>query len=829
VKCTIENPGIRRFVWEHFQNLNRIVQRMKYAGGTFSGKKLVLCAEEVTVVGHVCTIEGRIADRSRVAAIKDWGPCQTLTEVRAFLGTIGVCRIFIKNFSHRAAPLTELTKKDAPFVFGPEQIAAQNELKKALLESPALRPIDYKSPAPVVLAVDTSYLAIGAHLCQCDEKDPKRRYYNRFESITLNDRERRFSQAKLEIYGLYRALSKLKMYLIGVRNFVVEVDAKYIKGMLRNPDIAPSASVNRWILGILTFHFQLVHVPGAKHGPDGLSRRPQQPDDEDVDYSIGTEEFEDWIDHLYGFVHIINDSPLAQLRTIRKRRIAKFPKKTVASVYTNSFIKPTDQISYDVVPRTPGARQEDEKLPAVIKFHDDLQRPDDMTDGEYTSFVRYCMRFFVDKLKLWRRHPLGAHKLVVPQGRRLQIMSDCHDDIGHKGYYPTRSIILERFWWPHMHEDIQWFVKSCHYCQERQIKQIKIPPVVATPAPIFAKAYIDTMHMSPSRGYKYIVQARCSLTHYPEYKALKKETAQTLGDWIFEDIICRWGALSEIVSDNGSAFVKALEHLSKKYKINYIRISGYNSRANGIVERPHFDVRQSLLKSVDGEERKWASALHQVFWAERVTVRRRLGVSPYFAVTGTHPLLPLDIIEATYLVPPPTSLLTTTDLIARRAIELQKRRQQVRQLFKKVLQARVDAARRFEKENKATIKNFDFKRGDLVLMRNTAIEKSLDRKMHQRYLGPYVVIDRNKGGAYLLCELDGSVFDRPVAAFRVIPYFARTAIELPEDALDASKARLKQLRESESQGDDDDDDDGQTDDADVQEGDEDSDGEDPDN
>jgi hypothetical protein len=27
-----ENPGIRRVVWEHFQNLNRVVQRMKYCG-----------------------------------------------------------------------------------------------------------------------------------------------------------------------------------------------------------------------------------------------------------------------------------------------------------------------------------------------------------------------------------------------------------------------------------------------------------------------------------------------------------------------------------------------------------------------------------------------------------------------------------------------------------------------------------------------------------------------------------------------------------------------------------------------------------------------------
>ena len=47
-----ENTGIRRFVWEHFQGLNRVVQRMKYSGGTFSGFKSILCAPEITVVGH---------------------------------------------------------------------------------------------------------------------------------------------------------------------------------------------------------------------------------------------------------------------------------------------------------------------------------------------------------------------------------------------------------------------------------------------------------------------------------------------------------------------------------------------------------------------------------------------------------------------------------------------------------------------------------------------------------------------------------------------------------------------------------------------------------
>ena len=137
-----ENSGIRRFIWEHFQNVNRIVQQMKYSGGTFSGKKLLVCACEITVVGHVCTPEGRILDPVSVDKIVNWGPCADLSEVRAFLGTVGVVQVFIRNFARLAHPLTSLTCKDTPFIFGLEQISTQDVLKTALLSSPALRPID---------------------------------------------------------------------------------------------------------------------------------------------------------------------------------------------------------------------------------------------------------------------------------------------------------------------------------------------------------------------------------------------------------------------------------------------------------------------------------------------------------------------------------------------------------------------------------------------------------------------------------------------------------------------------------------------------------------
>ena len=86
---------------------------------------------------------------------------------------------------------------------------------------------------------------------------------------------------------------------------------------------------------------------------------------------------------------------------------------------------------------------------------------------------------------------------------------------------------------------------------------------------------------------------------------------------------------------------------------------------------------------------------YSVFWAERVTVRKRMGCSPYFAVTGAHPVLLFDISEATYLQPAPTSILSMTDLIAQHAIALQKRSEDVEKLYLKVYRARLKAAVRF--------------------------------------------------------------------------------------------------------------------------------------
>ena len=92
--------------------------------------------------------------------------------------------------------------------------------------------------------------------------------------------------------------------------------------------------------------------------------------------------------------------------------------------------------------------------------------------------------------------------------------------------------------------------------------------------------------------------------------------------------------------------------------------------------------------------------------------------------------------------------------------------------------------------------NYNFEQGNLVLMRNTQIEKALNQKMRAWYLGPLIVIDRNYRGAYILCEPDGSVLHRPVAAFWLLPYLAQKSIPLPLNFLNIDSEQLEALRQS---------------------------------
>ena len=67
--------------------------------------------------------------------------------------------------------------------------------------------------------------------------------------------------------------------------------------------------------------------------------------------------------------------------------------------------------------------------------------------------------------------------------------------------------------------------------------------------------------------------------------------------------------------------------------------------------------------------------------------------------------------------------------------------------------------------------NFNFQPGSLVLVWNSQIEESLNRKTKPRYIGPMVIVWRTKSLSYPVAELDGIQSELQVASFCLIPYF----------------------------------------------------------
>src|SRR4029077_20113934 len=86
------------------------------------------------------------------------------SEVRAFLGLAGYYRKFMKRFSEVAGPLTDLTRDEVEFRWGPREEEAFVALKRGLESAPTLALPDMEKP--FVINTDASGYALGPVLQQ---------------------------------------------------------------------------------------------------------------------------------------------------------------------------------------------------------------------------------------------------------------------------------------------------------------------------------------------------------------------------------------------------------------------------------------------------------------------------------------------------------------------------------------------------------------------------------------------------------------------------------------------------------------------------------------
>lgn len=91
--------SIRRYVFEHIQNLDKVLADLERASVTIAGAKSQFCQAGLKIVGYICDANGRHPDTSKVLKILNWPECTDVTSARAFMGVCIYYRIWIKDFA----------------------------------------------------------------------------------------------------------------------------------------------------------------------------------------------------------------------------------------------------------------------------------------------------------------------------------------------------------------------------------------------------------------------------------------------------------------------------------------------------------------------------------------------------------------------------------------------------------------------------------------------------------------------------------------------------------------------------------------------------------
>lgn len=158
------------------------------------------------------------------------------------------------------------------------------------------------------------------------------------------------------------------------------------------------------------------------------------------------------------------------------------------------------------------------------------------------------------------------------------------------------------------------------------------------------------MKMPKTRGKEWLVACRDDLSGVTECEALSKDNAKAIAKFFYQNIILRYGTVLEVVTDNGPSFQKDFKKLLKDYGVKLITISPYNSQANGVVERRHYNIREALVKLCKGDLSQWPLMVSAACYADHITIRRATGFSPFYLLHGVHPFLPSDLADATFMV-----------------------------------------------------------------------------------------------------------------------------------------------------------------------------------
>ena len=218
----------------------------------------------------------------------EWPRPQNVKDVRSFLGLAGFYRRFIKQFSLKARPLTDLTRDGIVWSWGEKEEKAFVTLKRSLVVAPVLHMPDFD--LPFVVTTDASLVSVGAIL---EQNFGQGMQPVAFESRKLNPAETRYSAYERELLGIVWAIGKWRHYLEG-RHFVVQTDHSSLRHLPNQPSV--NRRIWKWVSILQGYDIEIKHIPGKSNPTDALTRQVQL---QDAEYAGRVkQEDQDWVQNI---------------------------------------------------------------------------------------------------------------------------------------------------------------------------------------------------------------------------------------------------------------------------------------------------------------------------------------------------------------------------------------------------------------------------------------------------------------------------------------------------------------------------------------------------
>jgi hypothetical protein len=248
------------------------------------------------------------------------------------------------------------------------------------------------------------------------------------------------------------------------------------------------------------------------------------------------------------------------------------------------------------------------------------------------------------------RSPRCALRCLDPQEAQ-KIMFDFHDSLcgGHHFWRTTTYKILRAgYFWPTLFTDVCAKIRACVKCQKfsgkQQLKSFPLKPVVASgPFQQWGLDFIGEIHPSSSGQHRWILTATDYFTKWIEAIPTRSASHKVIIGFL-EDIIARFGCPKRIVTDNAASFkAEPLIKFCEQFGISLIHSTPYYPQGNGLAESSNKSLIKIIKRLLEDNKKAWDSKLKFSLWADRVTTKRSLGVSPFQLVYGVEAIFPSQL------------------------------------------------------------------------------------------------------------------------------------------------------------------------------------------